>query len=114
MHEKLGRIVAALIFLLVSVSGVSAGPMLAWEASSGEVTGYRVYYGADQGTYTQNKDVGNVTQYGLSSLPLTEKQTYFFVARAYNTAGESGDSNVVSWTVPDYTAPLPPQGISVR
>ncbi len=114
MHEKLGRIVAALIFLLVSVSGASAGPMLAWEASSGEVTGYRVYYGTDQGTYTQNKDVGNVTQYGLSSLPLTEKQTYFFVARAYNTAGESGDSNVVSWTVPDYTAPLPPQGISVR
>jgi hypothetical protein len=114
MYEKLGRIVAALIFLLVSVSGASAGPMLAWETSSGEVTGYRVYYGIDQGTYSQNKDVGNVTQYPLSSLPLTEKQTYFFVARAYNTAGESGDSNVVSWTVPDYTAPLPPQGITVN
>jgi predicted phage tail protein len=106
--------VAALIFLLLPASEVFAGPMLAWEASSGEVTGYRVYYGASQGTLNQDKDVGNVTQVALSSLPLTEKQTYFFVARAYNTAGESGDSNVVSWTVPDYTAPMPPQGITVR
>jgi Fibronectin type III domain len=114
MDKRLGRIVAAFIFLLLPVSEVFAAPMLAWEASSGEVTGYKVYYGTAQGTYNQNKNVGNVTQYSLSSLPLTEKQTYYFVARAYNAAGESGNSNMVSWTVPDYTAPMPPQGITVK
>lgn len=114
MDKRLGSIVAAFIFLLLPVSEVFADPMLAWDASSGEVTGYKVYYGTTQGTYNQNKNVGNVTQYSLSSMPLTEKQTYYFVARAYNAAGESGNSNMVSWTVPDYTAPMPPQGITVK
>lgn len=114
MDKRLGRIVAAFIFLLLPASEAFAGPMLAWDASSGAVTGYRVYYGTAQGTYNQNKDVGNVTQYSLSTLPLTERQTYYFVARAYNAAGESGNSNMVSWTVPDSTAPMPPQGITVR
>jgi predicted phage tail protein len=114
MKKRLGRIVFALVFLMLPVSEVFAGPMLAWDASSGEVTGYRIYYGTTQGTYNQNKDVGNVTQYSLSSLPLTEKQTYFFVARAYNSAGESGNSNVVNWTAPDSTAPMPPQGVTVK
>jgi Fibronectin type III domain len=114
MGKRLGRFVAALIILLLPVSEVFAGPMLAWDGSSGEVTGYKIYYGTAQGTYNQNKDVGSVTQYPLDTLPLTERQTYFFVARAYNAAGESGNSNMVSWTVPDYTAPMPPQGITVK
>jgi predicted phage tail protein len=114
MNKRLGRIVVALVFLLLPVSEVFAGSMLAWDASSGEVTGYKIYYGTSQGTYNQNKDVGNVTQYALSSLPLTEKQTYFFVTRAYNSAGESGNSNIVSWTAPDSTAPIPPQGVTIK
>jgi hypothetical protein len=114
MDKRLGRIAAAIIFLAVPLSEAFAAPMLAWDASSGEVTGYKVYYGTTQGSYNQNKDVGNVTQYPLTSLPLTERQTYFFVTRAYNAAGESGNSNAVSWTVPDYTAPMPPQGITVK
>ena len=115
MAKRLGWFVAALIFLLLPVSEVFAAPMLAWDASSGEVTGYRIYYGTTQGTYNQNKNVGNVTQYPVLSLGnLTERQTYFFTARAYNAAGESGNSNIVSWTVPDSTAPTPPQGVSVK
>jgi len=105
---------AALILLLLPVSQVFAGPTLAWNASTGDVTGYRIYYGTVLGSYNQNKNVGNVTQYALDSLPLTEKQTYYFVTRAYNASGESGNSNAVSWTVPDYTAPMPPQGITVK
>jgi hypothetical protein len=115
MGKRLGRIVGALIFLLLPVSEVFAAPMLAWDASSGEVTGYKIYYGTAQGALNQSQGVGNVTQYPLLSLPsLTEKQTYFFAARAYNAAGESGNSNIVSWTVPDSTAPMPPQGITVK
>jgi len=115
MAKRLGWFVAALIFFLLPVSEVFAAPMLAWDASSGEVTGYRIYYGTTQGNLNQNKTVGNVTQYPVLSLGnLTERQTYFFTARAYNAAGESGNSNIVSWTVPDSTAPAPPQGVSVK
>jgi predicted phage tail protein len=113
MKKGLGRILAALTFLLLPAPQVFAAT-LAWNASSGDVTGYRIYYGTAQATLTQSKNVGNVTQYSLDTLPLTEKQTYYFVTRAYNAVGESGNSNMVSWTVPDYTAPMPPQGISVK
>jgi len=65
-------------------------------ASTGDVTGYKVYYGTDPGNYTNNIDVGNVTQYNISGLE--EGPTYYFVARAYNDAGESENSNEVSWS----------------
>ncbi len=115
MNKRLGRIVGALVLLLLPVSEVFAAPMLAWDASSGEVTGYRIYYGTAQTNLNQNQSVGNVTQYPVLSLPnLTEARTYFFAARAYNAVGESGNSNIVSWAVPDATAPMPPQGITVK
>ena len=104
------------LFLLAMVGPftVFADPKLVWDASSGDVTGYRIYYGTNQQSLSENRDVGNVTEYPLYQMPLQEKETYFFVARAYNTAGESGDSNMVSWLVPDNTAPVPPQGVIVQ
>lgn len=91
-----------------------AEPYLAWDPSSGTVTGYRIYYGQSSGVYPSNKEVGNVTQYSLSGLGLEENKTYHFVVRAYNDVGESGNSNEVSWSVPDTTAPLPPQGVAAQ
>ena len=78
-------------------SSAQAGDViLSWTASTGDVTGYKVYYGRDPGNYTSNIDVGNVTQYTISGLE--EGPTYYFVARAYNDAGESENSNEVSWS----------------
>lgn len=91
-----------------------AEPYLAWDPSSGTVSGYRIYYGQSPGTHPLSKDVGNVTQYSLSGLNLEESKTYYFITRAYNDVGESGDSNEVSWSVPDTTAPMPPQGVTAR
>ncbi|MBW1716205.1 MAG: fibronectin type III domain-containing protein [Deltaproteobacteria bacterium] len=113
------RKVICVIFLMLAVilmtASVSiADPKLVWDPSSGEVSGYRIYYGTAPGSHPNSHDVGNVTEYPLTSLPLEEKQTYYFVTRAYNAVGESGDSNEVSWTVPDMTAPLPPQQVSVQ
>jgi len=88
---------------------------LVWNASTGDVSGYRIYYGTSQGNYPFNEDVGDVTQYDLSNLSLSEGSTYYFVVRAYNASGESGNSNVTSYSVPDpgdTTPPSSPQGVA--
>jgi len=115
MNRKIITIVLALVlFAWVVPNMVFADPKLVWDASSGDVTGYRVYYGLSQGSHPNSEDVGNVTECPLSNLELEEKKTYYFVTRAYNGAGESGDSNEVSYFVPDNTAPLPPQGVTAK
>ena len=89
--------------------------MLKWDASTGEVIGYKVYYGTKTGEYTESKDVGNVTQYSLTELNLTQGLTYYFMVRAYNDLGESDDSNITSYSAPvpgDLTPPLVPQNVT--
>jgi Fibronectin type III domain len=115
MNRKLVLLFLALFaFVCLAPTMVLAAPKLVWDPSSGVVTGYRIYFGQSQGSHPNSKDVGNVTQYLLSDLALQEKNTYYFVARAYNGVGESGDSNEVSWLVPDKTPPLPPQGVTAQ
>ena len=102
------------IFFIILSHSVFAESKLVWNASSGVVTGYRIYFGPSVGNYPDFKEVGNVTEYPLSGLPLQERNSYFIIARAYNSAGESGDSNYVPWKVPDRTSPAPVQGVSVN
>ena len=102
------------ILMFIIPNAAFSEPKLAWNTSSGQVDGYRIYYGTTQGNYSNNKDVGNVTEYSLVALPLQERNTYYFIARAYNNAGESGDSNWVSWKVPDTTAPAPVQSVDIN
>ena len=73
---------------------------LAWDGSSStEVTGYRVYYGAVSGNYSNSVVVGNGT---TNTVPgLASGATYFFAVTAYNASGlESDFSNEISYTVP--------------
>lgn len=91
-----------------------AEPALEWEPSTGEVIGYRVVYGTVPTELSEQKDVGNVTQYSLNNLPLKDSATYYFTVRAYNDSGESPDSNHISWTSGDSTPPMPPQGVVVE
>ena len=84
---------------LVMLIGVSATPArsaqvsLGWDANN-DVAGYRVYYGAQSGTYDRSQEAGtatNVTIEGLSPGP------YYFVVVAYNQFGiESSPSAEVS------------------
>ncbi len=73
---------------------------LAWDRSaSAEVTGYRVYYGAASGIYTNSTVVGNVSTNSVSGL--APGAAYFFAITAYNAAGlESPFSNEITYTVP--------------
>ena len=87
---------------------------LVWDPGSGEIVGYRIYYGTTPNNYSKNMDVGKVTQYSLDSLPLQAGSAYYFAVKAYNATGESGFSNSVSWTAEDTTPPSPPQGLKAE
>ncbi|MGA9261697.1 MAG: fibronectin type III domain-containing protein, partial [Desulfobacterales bacterium] len=80
----------------------SADVTLAWDGVSQSgvtVTGYRVYYGTQNGSYpTKGCQVTNTS---CTVTELKDGQTYHFVARAYNSYGESGDSDPVSYSVPN-------------
>jgi len=84
------------VFFFLSFAVYCASVHLAWDPpSSGEVDGYRIYYGTEEGSHPTRVDVGTDTEYIISGLENT--RVYYFVARAYNTYGESEDSNEVSW-----------------
>ena len=80
----------------------SAEVTLAWDGNSQPgvtVTGYRVYYGTDGDSYpSKGCDVAKTT---CKVSDLVDGETYYFVATAYNSYGESGYSDPVSYTVPD-------------
>lgn len=96
--------VIAFVLFMISLAALvtvamAAGPKLVWDASSGPVDGYRVYWGTAAGVHPNSKDVGPKLEEPISDLNgLLPGTQYFFVVRAYNTAGESGDSNEVNYT----------------
>ncbi|SDO22637.1 Fibronectin type III domain-containing protein [Paenibacillus sp. yr247] len=74
---------------------------LNWSSTSG-ATGYKVKYGTASGVYTSTVDVGNVSSTTIEGLQ--NGTTYYFAISAYNSAGQSRNSNEVIGT-PDGTAP---------
>ena len=69
-----------------------------WNAvTSTPITGYKVYVGEAPGQYSRTITVGTVTSATVNSL--TVGKTYYFVVSAYNSAGESPPSSMVSKTI---------------
>ncbi|MFG2044127.1 carbohydrate-binding protein [Dactylosporangium sp. NPDC048998] len=77
---------------------------LAWNASSGTVTGYRVYEG------TTVRSTGTGTTATVSGLAAGSTHTY--TVKAYNTQGESAASNSVTATTTGGTNPPPSGGFA--
>ena len=105
-----------IILTLIIPFNVLAQSKLAWDAptTGGDVESYSVCWRTPEGTYTNENKKDNITETEclFNSLGgLEEKTTYYFIVRANNSAGESSDSNEVSWTVPDSTAPAPVNGV---
>ena len=96
-----------LAFLLVLFTAIPAlAASLVWDASTGQVDGYIVYFGPTSGDHAQfHYDVGTPTTCDIDLLNLVPGTEYTFTVRAYNSAGESGDSNAVTYTRPAYSPP---------
>jgi hypothetical protein len=83
--------------LLMAGSALAASVNLAWDAASGSVSGYKVYYGTASGKYTGSVSAGAATAATVTSLAAGQK--YFFAATSLDSAGtESAYSNEVSAT----------------
>ncbi|MER2526979.1 MAG: PKD domain-containing protein, partial [Candidatus Competibacter denitrificans] len=79
---------------------------LGWNASTGSVAGYRVYYGTASGNYTSQLNAGAATTATVANL--TDGTTYYFAVKAYDGAGnESGFSNEVNQTLAGTTPTNP-------
>ena len=106
-----GILMLIMVFTTITVGSAAT---LVWDASAGTVDGYKVYYGTGATNPSESVNVGNVTQYAIDSLPLSENVQYYLSVSAYNTAGESDPTAPVAYTPADTTPPQPPVGLQAR
>jgi len=102
-HKGLGAVLFCLIVVIGSVLLTHAPACAAqlsfiWDPSEdSDVTGYKVYYGTQSGTYTEVVDAGNNTSCTIPDLVVGA--TYYFAVTAYDSYGyESAYSNEVAYT----------------
>src|SRR6266576_2511227 len=108
-RAALGLLMYGSLTVFTQLPAFAAGRVsLAWNASvTTGVTGYIINYGVVSGTYTNARSVGNVTSASISNL--IEGTTYFFAAKAYDSANvQSHFSNEASYSVP-VSANQPPK-----
>jgi hypothetical protein len=98
MKRRIGLII--LMVLVLASSAAKAGQVrLAWD-SPGEPpapAGYRVFCHAEGQEYDYGSPAWEGPETTCVIAGLLSGVTYYFVARAYNAAGESGNSNEVSY-----------------
>ena len=82
---------------LIAAAASSSQINLSWTDNSNNETGFEVRRSSDGTTFTEIATVGaNVTTYADSGLAASTK--YYYRVRAYNSAGNSAYSNIVSVT----------------
>ncbi|MFC4057619.1 chitinase [Planomonospora corallina] len=82
-----------------SATGGAKSISLSWGASSGTVTGYRVYEGSAV--------KATVTGTGATITGLGDCETHTYTVKAYNAAGESAGAEATATTTGCTTGPLP-------
>ena len=119
VHKISASANAILVFVVLSAVagtasvGMAADVTLAWDANTEpDLNGYILYYGTasrNQEDYAHNIDVGNVTSHTVTGL--SDGQTYYFAASAYDTNGnESAYSVELSHSVGSQPSPLDSDG----
>ncbi|OPY90384.1 MAG: Fibronectin type III domain protein [Syntrophus sp. PtaU1.Bin208] len=100
MFRGLFAVLFLCLLLIGPGSGQAANVTLTWDKNTEtDLAGYVVYSGTSAGSYTESIDVGNLNSVDLSGLQ--EGTTYYYAAKAYNTAGLYSEySNEVSYNAP--------------
>jgi len=114
MIRRLIFIGTAILIFFVAVPFIhAAGVDLAWDApsSGGTVAGYKVYWKAAGGSYSDANSMAVVGKTSCTVSGLDEAKQYYFIVKAYNDAGMSPPSNEVTWSYSDATPPAQVQGI---
>jgi hypothetical protein len=103
IHTTAKTSILAGFVLLFLLSGNARGAEvhLAWDANTeADLAGYVIYYGTQSGSYPFSKDLDKNTTDCLVT-DLTEGQTYYFAATAYDTSNNhSGYSEELVYQVP--------------
>ena len=101
------------LFALFPSRLVASALTLAWDPNTeDDLAGYKVYYGTRSRDYDYVIDVGNVTQYTVTSLE-SEKR-YYFAVTAYDTSeNESSFSEEVTGEAPNIHTLTPPSNTAV-
>lgn len=112
--KKLFVGLVGLILVLFAVD-VYAATGLAWSTptTGGAVANYTLYYaeGTTVGTTFKKTVPATILGIDFTALNVAAGRTYTFIVRCSNEAGESPDSNSVTYTLPSFTPPvdvLPP------
>jgi len=114
MNRKLIFIGTAILIFFMAVPYIhAAGVDLAWDAPStgGPLTGYKVYWKAAGGSYSDENSLGVVGKISCTVSGLDETKQYYFIVKAYNDAGMGPASNEVAWSYSDSTPPIQVQGV---
>lgn len=109
---------AAVLALAATIaSPIHAGSIvLAWDAlQSGNLAGYKLYYGPSSGNYTNSVSVGSASQYTLNGL--TDCTTWYLAMKAYDSAGNESttfSNEITGWARPAVTQASPSAAMQGR
>jgi hypothetical protein len=86
-----------IVFALVPAnSSMALDITLAWDRSSSDVDGYRAFCREAGHSYAYSQPAWEGRETTCTVYGLDDETTYFFVVKAYNELGESGNSNEAS------------------
>jgi hypothetical protein len=109
--RDLPRVAAAVSFVCtLALSPSAAGTIgLAWDpVSDPDLAGYRIYYGAASGNYTEQIDLGTITAHTLSGV--ADCTTWYVAVKAVDAVGQESDlfsNEVAGWARPTVLSAAP-------
>lgn len=94
------KLLLSILLLCFSLVAEAAEVKLAWDDPNQPTWQTRIYIGTESKVYTNSQAVNaGVSETVIKNL--VEGTTYFFTARHFTETQESGDSNEVTYTVPE-------------